>query len=307
MSAQYPQNDVTNSVDLCDAQAVADAVCVIAGRRYSGFDPNPLRQGFTDMAQACAGRYPGLLMCDTPYHDLRHFLDVALLMARLVDGYEMREDANDPLSAEQFSVAVLLALFHDVGLLRRANEAHLQGAALTGNHERRGVDFMWDYLARGQLAPFADQAALILVTDMTCPVAESLRGLPVKQLCIGQMLGTADLLSQLSGRYYLENCRDALYSEFVISGANRTVLANGETQVLYESPQDLLRKTPAFFENIAKSRLEQDFAQVYRHLVSHFGGDDPYARGMYRNLAYIEQLAARNDFSGLRRIFRARL
>lgn len=301
MSAKSNRNDVADSVDLWDAHAVADAVCVIAGRRYADFDDKPLRQGFVDIEHACSGLYPGLLTCDTPYHDLRHFLDTALLMARLVDGYEMRGNGEAPMSADQFSVAVLLALFHDVGLLRRVNEAHLQGASLTGDHERRGVDFMQDYLARGPLAPYAEQAALILVTDMTHPTAESLGGVPVMQVRVGQMLGTADLLSQLSSRYYLEDCRDGLYREFVIAGFNRTVLANGETQVLYDSPQDLLRKTPAFFENIVKKRLERDFAQVYRHLASHFGGDDPYLRGMYRNLAYLDQLIARDDFSGLHR------
>jgi hypothetical protein len=301
MSAKSNKNDVADSVDLCDTQAVADAVCVIAGRRYVGFDAKPLRQGFDDMERACSGCYPGLLTCDTPYHDLRHFLDTALLMARLVDGYEMRGNVESPMSADQFGVAVLLALFHDVGLLRRADEAHLQGASLTGDHERRGVDFMLHYLARGPLAPYAEQAALIMVTDMTYPTSESLGGMPVIQVRMGQMLGTADLLSQMSSRYYLEDCRDGLYREFVIAGFNRTVLANGETHVLYDSPQDLLRKTPAFFENIVKKRLERDYAQVYRHLASHFGGDDPYLRGMYRNLAYLDQLIARNDFSDLHR------
>jgi len=301
MTAQYRHNDVTDTVNLCDSNAVASAVCAIGERRYPDFDERPIRQGFADMEHACAGNFPGLLACDTPYHDLCHFFDAALLMARLIDGYEMRETTDEPLRAEQFSVAILLALFHDVGLLRRENEGHLQGAQLMRDEELRSVEFMRGYLQHGVLASYCEQAALILVTDITRPASESLHGLPENLVPIGQMLGTADLLSQLSGRYYLENCRDALYSELVTAGSDQTVSANGKVQVLFESPHDLLRKTPAFYQNIVKQRLDHDFSEIYRHLTSHFGGDDPYMRGVHRNLAYLDQLISSNDFSGLRR------
>lgn len=295
--------DVTGTVNLFDAHSVADAVCAISQHRYPDFNVQQMRQGFADLDQACLGRYPGLLPCNTPYHNLTHFLDAALLMARLVDSYEMRDNANatDLVSGEQFSVAVLLALFHDVGLLRRVHEIHRPAAEPPGELERRSVDFMRNYLEHSALASYAGQAELILVTDLTRPVSESLHGLPAKLVAIGHMLGTADLLSQMSGRYYLENCRDALYAELVTTTDQRKVSAQPVTPALYDSPQDLLRKTPVFYENVVKKRLDRDYEQVYLHLPKHFGGDDPYMRGLQRNLAYLEQLIERNDFSGLRR------
>jgi hypothetical protein len=115
------------------------------------------------------------------------------------------------------------------------------------------------------------------------------------------MLGTADLISQISGRYYLERCRHFLFREFVVAGVDRTLSPDGESVVLYATPEDLLRKTPGFYEHLAKRRLEEDFAKVYRYVVPHFGGDDPYAKAMKRNLDYLNQMIQRNDFSCLRR------
>ncbi|MCK9283192.1 MAG: HD domain-containing protein [Rhodocyclaceae bacterium] len=302
MLAHINQSDVTGTVDLSNPTAVADAVCEIFARRYPGFDASPIRQGFVDIEDAFWGRYPGLLPCDTPYHDLRHSLGTALLMARMVDGFEAAHDAQAAaLGVDEGRLAVLLALFHDIGFLRRESESAINGACLIKDHEQRGVDFMRGYLARGPFARFADQAALIQATNFAQPIDKTLAGLPDKLIVIGQMLGTADLESQISGRYYLERCRDFLFREFVIAGVDRTVSPEGETVVLYASPEDLLRKTPGFYEHLVKNRLENDFARVYRFVAAHFDGRDPYAEAMERNLAYLKRLIARNDFSSLRR------
>lgn len=296
------QSDVTGSVNLASPKAVADAVCAILVRRYPGFDESVLRQGFIDVEDAFWGRYPGLLHCDTPYHDLRHSLSTTLLMARMVDGYEASHGADAPaLGPDEGALAVLLALFHDIGFLRRESEAHMNGACLIHDHEQRGVDFMRAYLARGPFVRFADQAELIHATNFALPIIDTLRGLPPQLFVIGQMLGTADLVSQIGGRYYLERCRHYLFREFVAAGVDRTISPGGETIVLYATPEDLLRKTPGFYEDLVKRRLEEDFAQVYRYIAAHFGGDDPYARAMQRNLNYLRELIQRNDFSALRR------
>lgn len=303
MLAHINQSDVTGTVNLANPAAVADAVCEILAQRYSDFDPAPIRQGFIDIEDAFWGRYPGLLPCDTPYHDLRHSLGTALLMARMVDGFEAARSEDDTvvLDVDAGSFAVLLSLFHDIGFLRRESESGINGACLIKDHEQRGVDFMRGYLARGPFARFADQAMLIHATNFARPLDETLAGLPRKLLVIGQMLGTADLESQIAGRYYLERCRHFLFHEFVVAGVDRTVSANGETVVLYATPEDLLRKTPGFYQHLVKKRLEQDFARVYRFVAAHFGGDDPYADAMQRNIGYLERLIARDDFSGLRR------
>lgn len=298
----FNNGDVTGTVDLSNPRAVADAVCLILGRRYGSGIDGPVRQAFADIENAFWGRYPDLLQCDTPYHDLRHSLGTALLMARLVDGYEAAHGADEvSLGPEEGVLAVLLGLFHDIGFLRRRNEAHLKGACLVREHEQRGVDFMRTYLAAGAFPHLAAQAELIHATNFSQLIAETLNGLPPQLFLIGQMLGTADLVSQMAGRYYLERCRYFLFREFVVAGMDRTIAPNGETIVLYATPEDLLRKTPGFFEHLVKRRLEEDFARVYRYVAPHFGGVDPYAEAIQRNLAYLQDMIKRNDFSGLRR------
>lgn len=296
------QSDVTGRVNLSSPQAVADAVCGILARRYAGFDEALVRQGFIDIEDAFWGRRPGLLPCDTPYHDLRHSLGTALLMARLVDGFETSHGADVPaLGRDEGTLAILLALFHDIGFLRRDSEAHMNGACLIHDHEQRSVDFMRAYLAQGSFARFADQAELIHATNFARPIAETLSGLPRELFVIGQMLGTADLVSQIGGRNYLECCRYFLFQEFVAAGVDRTVSPSGETIVLYATPEDLLRKTPGFYEHLVKRRLDDDFEKVYRYIAPHFNGDDPYARAMQRNLDHLNDMIQRNDFSHLRR------
>ena len=296
------QSDVTGTVNLTSPKATADAVCAILAKRYSDFNEQAVRQAFIDIEDAFWGRFPGLLPCDTPYHDLRHSLSTALLMARLVDGYEATHGPEvSSLGSDEGTLAVLLALFHDIGFLRRDGEALMNGACLIHDHEQRGVDFMRTYLAQGPFARFSDQADLIHATNFDQPIEETLSGLPRELFVIGQLLGTADLVSQIGGRYYLERCRYFLFQEFVAAGADRMVSPSGETIILYATPEDLLRKTPDFYERVVKRRLEEDFAKVYRYVAPHFGGDDPYARGMQRNMSYLKDMIERDDFSSLRR------
>ncbi len=293
--------DVTGTVNVSDPDAVASAVCSMMRAHHPDFNEHPIRQGFKDMQVICAGHHPDLLACDMPYHNLSHFLDTTLLMARLLDGYERAHQAIKPLGATQCSVAILLALFHDVGLFRHRNESHLHGVQLLTTHEQRGVDWMRNYLTNGAFASHAGQAELIFATALNRPITETLKHLPTEQLTVAHMLGTADLMSQLSGRYYLENCRDLLYQEMQLAQAGAMAAAPDGSPTLYTDTFDLLRKTPVFYAQVVAPRLEQDFAQVYRYAALHFGGDNPYERGMQRNLNYLQQLIKHNDLSALRR------
>ncbi len=296
------QSDVTGTVNMASPGAVADAICGILARRHRDFDEVILRAGFVDIEDIFWGRHPGLLPCDTPYHDLRHSMSTALAMARMLDGYQAVHGADGhALGTDLVTLGVLLALFHDVGFIRRLSEAGIAGACLIHEHEQRSVDFMRAYLAAGPYARHAELAELIHTTNFSRSADETLRDHAPDVVVLGRMLGTSDLISQISGRFYLERCHHFLFQEFVAAGADRMVDGEGETVILYATPRDLLRKTPGFYDHMVKPRLEDEFDHAYRYIAVHFEGDDPYARGIQRNLAFLRDMIERNDFSRMQR------
>jgi hypothetical protein len=254
-----------------------------------------LERSISDLAQAFSGNYPGLLRCDTHYHDLRHALDSGLAMARLIGGQAIATplDAPEHIDGEHALLGVLLALYHDIGLLRRADEWHLQGAQLTPVHEARGVEFMRNYLSRTPLAHLAEKSKLIMVTQLAWHMPADI---PALERAIASLLGTSDIMSQLSDRAYLEKCRDFLFSEFSVAG-----LA-GAPGLPYPDPKTLLEKTPGFYTNLLRHRLEVVYGGADRFMKIYFGGECPYDASIKRNLDHLNELLAKDDLSLLRRL-----
>jgi hypothetical protein len=287
MSERHALRDVTGTVPLDEAAAVADAVDGILARSYgtASYDRALLHASFAFVERLFAGGHPGYLACDMPYHDLRHSLDTALAMARLVDGYQRQGSATAAgLTPDMGLVAVLLALLHDTGFLRTKTEASLHGPELAAAHESRSAAFAADYLRSTTLAPHAQLASLIMATRVAAAPGPLLAGRDDAAIAIGRMLGSADLLCQMADRRYLERCYHHLYPELVIGGGNRVVTADGVRKILFRDARDLVAHTPGFYANVARPRLEMDFGNVARYLAAHFGGDDPYARSTRDNL-----------------------
>lgn len=296
-----PLFDLAGTVRLDSASAVASSVVRLLAERFPSreLDLAFLKTAFADIGDAFWGKYPGYLPCDTPYHDLRHSLDTALLTARMVDGYQ-RQHAGTALalSGLEAELAVFLALYHDIGFLRRDDEGHLCGAQLVRVHEQRSVDFVRAYLLNSPLADFADSADLIHVTCFARDAADVMHGHPEQQKAIARMIGSADLISQVSDRCYLERCRDFLYQEFALAGVDRSVGDDGQVRKIYADGDDLLVKTPGFYEHMVKRRLFETFGDIQQVLLAHFDGWNPYAESMKVNLDYLRRLIAEDRLSG---------
>jgi len=287
-------SDPTQTVDLQSPQAVLQAIDGILRRRYGpdyGFPV--LEQAVADLTRAFRGDYPGLLRCDTHYHDLRHALDAGLAMARLIDGHcqSVAVDDAERLDAEHALLGLLLTLYHDIGLLRRPDEADLEGASLTPIHERRGVHFMETYLRQTPLAHRAKQSELIMITRLDYKMRPEWQG---PNRTIARLMGAADLMSQLSDRCYLEKCRDFLFIEFSAIG----LTGPGNP---YPDQQTLLRKTPAFYTGLLRRRLHDEYDDSDRYMAAHFGGECPYTTAIERNFGYLQGLLDSEDFGQLRR------
>ncbi|MDD5175869.1 MAG: HD domain-containing protein [Sterolibacterium sp.] len=288
--------DPTHSVDLKDPHAVFLAIDSLLLRRFGpGYGQPLLEQAICDLACAFRGEYPGLLRCDTLYHDLRHALDCALAMARLLDGQATcaSREAPEFIDMEHALLGILLALYHDIGMLRRCDEAHMQGAQLTPIHEARGVEFMRDYLGCTALAHLAQKAELIMVTRLTWHMPADISRLDRAISCL---LGAADIMSQLADRCYLEKCRDFLFVEFSAIG-----LA-GSPGLPYPDPETLLKTTPEFYTGLLRERIHNEYADADRHMEIHFGGICPYAAAIKRNFDYLGDLLANEDLSRLQRL-----
>jgi hypothetical protein len=302
MQDRLNQNDVTNRVNVEKPKEVRDAVTRIFGARYPGANLAPLERAFDDVHALFEGRYPGYLACDTLYHDVRHTLDMTLAMARLVDGHDRSCAPTERLGARRAILGVVIALLHDSGYLKRTSEMAVEnGAIFTKVHVSRSADFIASYLPKlGYAAEAALAARLVHFTGYEMDVED----IPVDDLrdrMIGCMVGTADLIGQMSDRMYLEKVREFLYEEFVWGKIAREQLADGREIVRYSSADDLIFKTPGFYEYVARTRIQKKLESADRYAESHFDGPSLYQVAIDRNMDFLREAIATADLNRLRR------
>jgi hypothetical protein len=294
--------DITNTVRVSSAPEVARAVARLVISTWPDANAEPLKRAFTDFDDMFAGRKPGFLGVDTVYHDTQHSLDVTLAMARLLAGYERQVEPLWQLGAERAVAGVIMALFHDVGYLRRPEDAdYSNGAELTRIHVSRGVGFLNEYFPMLGMSQWATVSAAILhFTGYEKPLADIVVE-DARDRRMGHLLGTADMIAQLADRCYLEKCRDRLYPEFVLGGMALGTTGIGTATVRYASGLDLLRQTPGFVAHTRQQRLDGEFARAYRYLEVLFDGANPYIESIERNLAFLDQVLRSESWRMLRR------
>ena len=302
MQDRLNQNDVSNRVDVEDPSRVRDAVLVMFAARYPGADLATLARAFDDAGALFEGSFPGYLPCDTLYHDVRHTLDMSLAMARLIDGHERSCAPEDRLGARRAILGVLIALLHDSGYLKRTSESHVEnGAVFTKVHVSRSADFISAYLPQVGFAAEAPLAArLVHFTGYEMDI-DDIRVDDSRDRMLGCLVGTADLIGQMSDRMYLEKCREFLFREFVWANIAREKLPDGREVVRYASPEDLIIKTPGFYEYVARTRMEKKLGAVDRFAAAHFDGPNLYQTEIERNMSFLRQVIETAKFDRLRR------
>jgi hypothetical protein len=290
MQVRRNDYDVTNRIQTTDPAAVQREVGRLFRLLYPGAAHLPIEQAFGDVIRMYSGEDQAYWACDTSYHNIQHVMDVTLAMARLMDGYERSRRDTPPLGVRLFQLGVVTALFHDIGYLReKTDDSAKNGAEYTLTHVSRGARYLSGYLSRIGLAEHAEAGAELLhFTGFEKRVADILIQDPVLRM-LGSLLGSADIIAQMSDRCYLEKCRDRLYPEFVAGGvAERSTLAGRE--VVFESGDDLVRKTPAFFDS-AVNRLEYDLGGAYNYAATHFGGFNLYMHAATKNVQFAKQIS----------------
>jgi hypothetical protein len=303
MSIRRSDFDVTNSVQVSSPQAVLAAVEALYRPTWPGLSLEPLARAFGHFERLFAGEVQGFHGVDTVYHDRQHTLDITLALARLIVGYERQHAAPARLGGPRAMVGLLTGLFHDVGYLRRADDLEsVNGAEFTRTHVARGARFLAEYLPGlgfGAWVPVVSE--IIHFTGYEVPFERiEARVADPRDIAIGHLLGTADMIAQMADRCYLEKCRDRLYAEFVLGGV-ALPCDDGKAQVKYASGLDLLRQTPDFVSDVRVKRLDGDFHGAYRYLEVLYGGHNPYIEAIERNLEYLRQILRSESWQLLRR------
>jgi len=294
-------HDVTNTVDVTAPRAVRQAVVALLSSVYSRSSLDPVWIAFHDFERIYGGSDEDYHGVDTSYHDMQHSLDVTLALARLIVGYDSVVAAKERLGAERATFALVAALFHDSGYLRhRFRDSHAaNGAEFTRTHVTRSGLFLESYLPKIGLEEFTPiVSSIVHFTGYEMPLERIELDDPA-HVMMGRLLGTADLITQLADRCYLEKCRDRLYPEFVLGGV---AFDTGAGDIRYRSGHHLLSQTLTFYQSSVHLRLERGFHSAYRYFEPFFGGGtNPYVSFVRKNLTFLLRILQRDEWHKLRR------
>lgn len=276
-------------VNTRDARAVQAAVLTGYRAAFPGGDEAALARAFEWATDCFEGRHPGYQAIDARYHDFEHTLQGTLCLARLLGGWRAAA-AVPTLTDEGFRLAIIAVLLHDTGYLKRAEDREGTGAKYTATHVARSADFAATLLAR-----YGFNAAQLLTVQnlIRCTgLNANLAAIPFQdelERRLGCALATADLLGQMAAPDYPEKL-PLLYEEFVEAGR-----FNGQPGAMgsFTSAADLIARTPTFWENYVRPKLERDFAGVFHHLDARDGsGRNQYLEAIETNLARLRPPAA---------------
>src|ERR1700744_2702657 len=207
--------DVTNTVQVSVPAAVLRAVEGLYRPLWPDLEFAPLERAFEHFDSLFAGQVPGYFGVDTVYHDRQHTLDITLALARLIVGHERMQAEAARLGSELAIVGLIVGLFHDVGYLRRTDDLESRnGAEFTRTHVSRGARFLQEYLPVLGLSGWVPVATEIIhFTGYEMPFAQiEAKVKDRRDVMLGHLLGTADMVAQIADRCYLYKSRARLYT-----------------------------------------------------------------------------------------------
>ncbi len=294
--------DVTNTVQVSSFSAVSRACELLYLEQWPQESFAPAKIAFAELQRLFDGDWPGYSSLDTVYHDRQHTLDMTLAAARLMVAYEKSVPEESQLGGPRAVAGLITALFHDAGYVRESNDQeHSNGAEITASHVSRSARILARVLPLAGLSHWIPVATRIVhYTGYEVPFSQ-IHVPDLRDRKVGHLIGTADLIAQMSDRCYLEKCRDRLYPEFVLANVAQTRDEKGQLIVRFSSGLDLLRKTPAFYAATMRDRLDGEFESAYRYLEALFEGRNPYLEAMRQNQAFLQQVLRSESWPLLRR------
>jgi hypothetical protein len=267
-------------VDTRDAKQLFAEVARLFSLSYGPESAGALEQAGNETRLLFEGQFPGYRACNSEYHDLRHTLSVLLAVARLADGYGLE---RGPLPQRLCLDLVLAACLHDTGYIQESWDTEGTGAKYAPQHEERSIAFLQRH-HRAFGIPVEDLerlARFIRSTDLREDFARIPFAGP-EERDAGAILGTADLIGQMSDRDYLEKLL-FLYYEFREAGVPG-----------FQTEFDVLRKTGDFYSQTRK-RLKESYLSMYALARAHFrerhGVDaNLYLIAISRQMGYLRRI-----------------
>jgi len=263
-----------------DPAAVAGAVQSIYTGLFPDGDRMFISRIFSWAVDCFTGQFPGYLPIDARYHDFEHTLQGTLCMTRLLHARGLAH-AQPLLPRRTFELGILAILFHDTGYLKRSDDKDGTGAKYTVTHVRRSADFAHEFLSGRAVDPREIKAVqnMILCTGFNARLDAIPFQDPAERIA-GFALGTADLLGQMAAPDYVDKL-PMLFLEF--QEAARFSDDKSHPVSMFKTVDELRRQTPTFWQSHVRSKLEKDFAGLYRFLA------DPYPDGPNEYVDRVEQ------------------
>jgi hypothetical protein len=272
-------------VDTKNPTVVADAVkaafaAVSVQRSFPLLD-----RLFADVTNMFSGKYPGYLSIDMQYHDYEHTLQATVCLIHLLEGRHRSGD-KPVLTQRDWELAVMAVLLHDTGYLKHADDREGTGAKYTLIHESRSCEFARDYLSTLAVKPdeIEDVCSAISCTGPHNKISRMTFHREEARV-ITFLLVTADYLGQMSAPDYVEEL-PYLFDEFKEAFEFEHV---PEQKRSYHEINELLEKTPRFWENYVRPLLDFEAGGVHRYLTT-AGRPNPYLQAVDANIEAVRRL-----------------
>lgn len=216
-----------------------------------------IKKVFYDAINLFMGRMQGYYKCDTKYHDLEHSLETTRLTAKIINKWNKR--GKLPIISKRFfELAIIAALFHDVGYIKKYGDIEGTGAKYTFIHEKRSIEFAKKYMASLQ---YSIEAITSVENMITCTMLNAdlskIKFSCEEERIAGFSLGTADLTGQMAANdhnkklhYLFEGFKEGYEFEGIDNLRKRGV-------IIFESADQLIKNTPDFYESVVKKRFKE--------------------------------------------------
>ncbi len=286
MNGRY-DGPMFNVVDTKDPSAIQAEAEAIYSECFPEGDIGLVRQSFEWAGQCFSGCFDGYQAIDSIYHDFEHTLQGTLCLVRLLRGRH-EAHATPVISQRMFEMALIGILFHDTGYLKVTGDNEGTGAKYTAIHVMRSGEFADQFLSRKGWSKSEISAVrhMIRCTGVNVSIPSIPFQSPEERLA-GFALATADLLGQMAAQDYIERLPD-LYLE--IEEAARFDDGKSSKLMRFDSAEDMMRKTPAFWQFYVIPKITNDFEGIYNYLNTPYpAGPNEYVQRIQRNLAQLKQ------------------